>query len=163
MQLQCWQGPHIAVAVMAVMIGVPSLLGYWLLLLVLAWPVVTDGPDGKGSGAGDGGTTAGTPSAAAAAATRRRRAKAGQKVGPRGLIETTSGLLVARPRRPAPCTRCSSKPSKQQQQGETAAAAAAVLPLVASAGCHFYAPQGSCSGSCCSCCWPYQGGCWSRR
>lgn len=38
MQLQCWSGPHVAVVAFAVLLGVPMLLGYWWVLLVLAWP-----------------------------------------------------------------------------------------------------------------------------
>eukprot|EP00775_Hariotina_reticulata_P001788 gene1788-2122_t len=76
MQLRCWQGAHIAVAVMAVMIGVPSLLGYWLLLLVLSWPVAADG---SGGGAAHGSAAGGAQTQpAAAAAVRRRRGTAGK-------------------------------------------------------------------------------------
>uniref|UniRef100_A0A383W6K3 Right handed beta helix domain-containing protein n=1 Tax=Tetradesmus obliquus TaxID=3088 RepID=A0A383W6K3_TETOB len=53
LQLQCWQGQHVAAAVVAAAVGLPVLLAYLWLLLVLAWPEAGSeaGEEGKGNAA----------------------------------------------------------------------------------------------------------------
>jgi hypothetical protein len=38
MQISCSSGPQVAAMAAAILVGIPMLIGYWLLLLTLAWP-----------------------------------------------------------------------------------------------------------------------------
>jgi hypothetical protein len=65
LQLKCWSGQHMAVVVFAVLLGLPLLVCYAWLLLVLAWPAAKHSTAGSTAA---GGTTAGNAAAGGTAA-----------------------------------------------------------------------------------------------
>lgn len=79
MQLQCWRGAHLGVALVALLVGVPLLLGYWLLLLVLACPAADAAADAPAEAPAPAGQerqqAADTPAVTPASPARRRGAQ----------------------------------------------------------------------------------------
>jgi hypothetical protein len=103
LQLKCWSGAHLAVVAFAVLLGVPLLLGYAWLLLVLAWPVAKSSGSASAAAAAAGTQPPGlqlhsslASSTGDSAAAQQQQKQQQQLFGKpsRRLIETESGPVT---------------------------------------------------------------------